>query len=204
MLEGEKKMLYMELYVYDYLKKQGHTKEDYEEEIELWGESIGGNIYISELRMPGDRKPFYKPHMQYIGNFWELHDTGVERRELVYFREGELHRQEILLYTSKETEGIEHFLVYHASALHDNLQQGDTIGNLIQFPAFSHKKIPKVSHRQSLKAAEIVETEGRNKGILLHIIICVIVIFLLGNMIDALCSYESMQDVLEVLELLMK
>jgi len=182
-------MLYMELYVYDYLKKRAQTEEKQRGKIELWGESKERDFYVCELRSSANRKLFCGS-LQYLGDFGKVTDTKAGRKELIYFRHGEMRKQEMLIYIAKETKAIESFLI-------DQKEREDVEKRLKNRPM--PKSITAAEEKRSRD-----KTVGRSGWLSAEIVICCFLIVLAANMIDSLCSYENMMNILEVVELLMK
>ena len=171
-------MIYIELYLYDYLKKKaGRGKE-----LELWGEYRKNDFYICYLRPEGERKPFYKAHMQYLGNYRGIAGTERKKIMLTYLRGEEICRREAAVYVAKETEQIEQFLI------RDGWKEQIMLKN-------AEKALEKT-----------VEAKNREnpEGTFLKILVCGMLIFLAANMIDVLSTYKNMREVIEVVELLVK
>ena len=165
-------MFYIELYLCDYLREES----DENRETELWGEQRGDHFYICHLRKNGERKPFYRAHMQYLGDYLELKNAGRGKVVLFYRREEEVYRQEAAVYVARETEQIEHFL------LRERGSEKSTAGNIRR------------RETQKKKAGKIFPRTAA----------CAVLLFLTANMVEALSSYENMQEVIEIVELLMK
>lgn len=164
-------MLYIELYLCDYLRA-----EDGIQGVELWGEQRGDHFYICHLRKNGERKPFSRAHMQYLGDCQGLENVGRGKVVLFYRREGELYRQEASVYVARETEQIEHFLLGESG-----------------------------SKKSAAGSIQRKESEKRTGGrIFPKVAACAALLFLTANMVEALSSYKNMQEVIEIVELLMK
>lgn len=170
-------MLYIELYLYDYLKKK---KTGAEVEIELWGICEGRDFYICHLRQMGERKPLYQAHMQYLGNYRGLEGTDKKKITLIYQKQEELYSQKATVYIAKETEQIEHFLIKEKS-----------------------KSKPETGHEPEGARVSVKINENQNWRFS-KIIAFAFLIFLIVNMIETLSSYENMKEVIEVLKLLSK
>lgn len=173
-------MFYIELYLCDYLKAEGGERR----ETELWGEQRGEHFYICHLRREGERKPFFRAHMQYLGNYLGMESAGMGKVTLFYRREGEVYRQEAAVYVARETEQIEHFLIRERATEKRGAEQNRKYG-----------------------MEKTAETERGGKtagGIFMKTVVCAVLLLLTANMVEALSSYRNIQEVIEIVELLMK
>ncbi len=165
-------MLYVELYLCDYLREKGDGRQ----EIELWGEQRGEHFYICHLRRSGERRPFFRMHMQYLGNYLRMEGAGGGKVILFYRREKEIYRQEASIYVARETEQIEHFLLGESR--------------------------PEISAEGNIRRKETEKKTDRR--IFPKIAACAALLILTANMVEALSSYKNIQEVIEIVELLTK
>ncbi len=167
-------MLYVELYLYDYLKK----RKGYGDGLEMWGKREGKNFYICHLRAAGENKLLYKSPIEYLGKFLKVEEMAGGRPELFYIQDGKEKKERVSFYVAKETEDIEHFLIRHS------MREGEKA----EVAAMERKK----------------ETERRGSGIFVKAAVFILLIFLAANMVDSLHSYKNIEDVLGVVEMLRK
>ncbi len=172
-----KSMLYVELYVYDYLKQKKDVTDGSREQIELWGEERRGHFYIFHLRLPENKKAFHRKHMQYLGNFRELVVREGETPELVYAREDRQYREKAGIFVSEDTEDVKNFLICQ--------EKGE-------------KRKTEPEKKEKTKRA------AGTGGFLVRLGVYILLLFLFGNMIISLNSCAEMQEVLWVMEELEK
>lgn len=200
-------MLYIELYLYDYLKKNDTGGQNREEAgIELWGEARGGDFYICHLRLAGERKPFYRAHMQYLGDYLGLEAAGGQKRVLVYRSQGEICRRKAAPYVSKDTGQIEHFLIREREGTMPQPERTAERKNGMRIRRHDKnapQKMDPAGRAETKIRAETGAGSGAGQaGIFFGMAVCVILIFLAANMTEALSSYENMREVIEVVKLL--
>lgn len=176
-------MLYVELYLCDYLKKH----QDRAESLELWGKSKGKDFYVCHLRGAAEQKPFYRPHMEYLGDFLKLEKTKNGAAKLYYLRNGQEERRQTVSYISKETEDIERFLISQKG-----LQGG------------APKKAPERKQEEKPEIEPRIEAKERKSAALIQAAVFLLLIFLAANMAVSLDSYQNIEDVLGVVKLLWK
>ncbi len=187
-------MIYIELYLYDYLKKNNSQEQSLRENgIELWGEEKERDFYICHLRHEGGKKPYYKAHVQCLGEFLGLEDAGGQKGLLVYRRREEICRREAAAYVSKDTEQIEHFLIGERGGTRK--LSGRTTEKAFGMPR-------RADADEKPEAKKKIGSGGRQAAVFFKTTACLILIFLVANMIEALSTYENMQEVIAVAKIL--